>query len=300
MGGRKIRRRLLNLGLEDVPAASTITAILHRNGLISEEESDKHRAFTKWQRDEPNDLWQMDFKGEFKTADGRYCYPLTILDDHSRYAMCIRACENQRRVTVRTHLIDVFDRYGTPRAIYVDNGNPWGTPHADARHTRLSAWLMRHEIRVIHGKPYYPQGRGKLERFHRTLKLELLQGRTIEDASSAQQVFTPWRSMYNHERPHDALDLDVPADRYRASNRTFRERTAPYEYSARFEVRKTAQCGHISFHGKQYSISEAFASQPLGLCPTGEDGVWDVYYCWFAVGQLDEREGRFRRRKPVG
>ena len=137
-GGRKIRRYLLNQGLSDVPSASTITAILHRRGLISEEESSKHRAYSRFERSEPNELWQLDFKGEFALSNGRKCYPLTLLDDHSRYSLGLQACPNQRRATVQTHLRAVFERYGIPQAIYVDNGNPWGTAYRHARPTRLT------------------------------------------------------------------------------------------------------------------------------------------------------------------
>lgn len=299
-GGRKIRKRLLALGVGSPPSASTITAILHREGFISEEESSKHTAFSRWERSDPNDLWQLDFKGEFKLTNGGNCYPLTLMDDHSRYALGVLACGNQRRITVQDHLRGVFDRYGIPRAIYVDNGSPWGTSCGTSRHTRLSVWLMRHEVKVIHGRPYYPQGRGKLERFHRTLKLELLQERSFDSLSVAQDAFDPWRSMYNHERPHEALDLEVPASRYRTSPRGFIERTRPYEYSSRFQTRKTNKRGQLHFHGKVYGISEAFLGERLGLSPTTTDGLWDVYYCGFSIGQLDEREVRFGRHQPVG
>lgn len=145
-GGRKIRKRLKNLGMASPPAASTITAILHRHGLISEEESAKHKAYSRWERAETNSLWQMDFKGEFKLLDGKYCYPLTLLDDHSRFSLGIAACGNQRRETVREHLRSIFDRYGIPGAIYVDNGVPWASSNGESRHTQLSVWLLRHAV----------------------------------------------------------------------------------------------------------------------------------------------------------
>ena len=106
--------------------------------------------------------------------------------------------------------------------------------------------------------------------------------------------------MYNHERPHEALDLEVPASRYRTSPRGFIERTRPYEYSSRFQTRKTNKRGQLHFHGKVYGISEAFLGERLGLSPTTTDGLWDVYYCGFSIGQLDEREVRFGRHQPVG
>lgn len=299
-GGRKIRRRLQEQGMNSVPSASTITAILHRHGCISKEESAKHQPYGSFERPEPNELWQVDFKGEFKLSRGNNCYPLTILDDHSRYSLGVIACGNQKRLTVQKHFREVFDRYGLPRAIYVDNGNPWGTKEQGFRHTRFTAWLLRHDVEVIHGRPYYPQGRGKLERFHRTLKLEVLQGRQFSSLAETQTQFDRWRVVYNQERPHDSLDLDVPMSRYRASDRSFSEQTKPYEYSDRFEVRRAGRYGQLSFHGETYRVSEAFCNEPIGLAPTGADGVWDVYYCRYRIASLNEDEGTIRRHQPLG
>lgn len=294
-GGRKIQRCLINRGQPQVPAASTITAILRRHGLIDAEHSSQRQAWQSFERGRPNELWQMDFKGEFALAGGRKCYPLTILDDHSRYSLGIKACGNQRRPTVENQLRQVFRRYGIPRAIYVDNGNPWGTAYRRMRHTRFSLWLMRHDIEVIHGQPYHPQGRGKLERFHRTLQLELLQTRQFSSLQEAQAQFDPWRTTYNHDRPHEALDLDVPASRYRASQRTFDEMTKPYEYSSRFLTRRPNRGGQFKFHGREYRISEIFNDQRIGLSPSGSEGQWDVYYCRFKIYRLNEANGRINR-----
>ena len=188
-GGRKIRKRLQVLGHDDVPSASTIAAILKRNGRVSEEESQKRQPFGSFERAKPNELWQVDFKGEFKLAGKKYCYPLTVLDDHSRFSLGIAACGNQKRETVQKHFREIFSIYGLPRAIYVDNGSPWANASNEYRYTRFSAWLLRHDVKVIFGRPYHPQGRGKLERFHRTLKLEVLQGRSITSLQAVQSNF---------------------------------------------------------------------------------------------------------------
>lgn len=298
-GGRKIRARLQKTGMSSPPSASTITAILNRHGYISEAESAKHQPYGSFQRAEPNELWQVDFKGEFKLSRGQDCYPLTILDDHSRYSLGVIACTNQKRETVQKHFRSVFDHYGLPRAIYVDNGNPWGTKDQGFRHTRFTAWLLRHDVEVIHGRPRYPQGRGKLERFHRTLKLEVLQGRQFSSFSATQSEFERWRLVYNQERPHESLDLEVPMNRYRASERSFQEQTDPYEYSDRFTVRQANRYGQLSFHGTTYRVSEAFCHEPIGLAPTQHDGQWDVYYCRYRIGLLDEEEGVIRRHQPL-
>lgn len=298
-GGRKIRRRLQNLKMQEVPAASTITAILRRHGRISSEASQERIPYQSFERNAPNELWQMDFKGEFKMSNGRYCYPLTVLDDHSRFALGLVACGDQQRPTVQQHLISLFRRYGLPRAIYTDNGPPWGSLNSPTRHTQLTAWLMRLDVQVIHGTPFYPQGRGKEERFHRTLKAELLQDRHFDDLPHTQSRFDPWRHVYNQERPHEALGLEVPASRYHSSDREYPEQLVPFEYSNRFQTRRANAVGQIRFQGHSYKASEAFRNEILGLSATGEEGVWDVYYCHFRIGQLDERTEGGPLRRPA-
>jgi len=168
-GGRKIRRRLQNLGVLDVPAASTITAILQRNGRIDPAESAKRKPFVRFERAQPNELWQMDFKGHFALGNGARCHPLTILDDHSRYCLELCACADEQRATVQQRLEQVFTRYGLPESMLMDNGPPWGTEGRPG-YSGLEIWLMRLDIRVLHGRPRHPQTQGKEERFHRTFK----------------------------------------------------------------------------------------------------------------------------------
>ena len=294
-GGRKIRARLQHLGVEDVPAASTITAILRRHGRIDPIESAKRVAYQRFERESPNELWQMDFKGEFSMTDGRWCYPLTVLDDHSRFSLVLRACRNQQRETVQAHLTSAFLRYGLPRAMLMDNGSPWSAPQVWRGHTRLSVWLLDQDVAVLHGRPRHPQTQGKEERFHRTLKLEVLQGRHFDDLTAVQAGFDPWREVYNHERPHEALGLQVPASRYQVSERSYCESPSAFEYDTTFQVRKVHTEGRIIFQNREYYVGGAFAHRYVGIRKTGEDGHWDVYYRTFKITQLDERRGRDRR-----
>lgn len=299
-GGRKIRKRMQNLGDSEVPSASTIAAIVKRHGRVSPQESQKRRAFCRFQRATANELWQVDFKGEFKLLNKKYCHPLTVLDDHSRFSLGIAACGNQRRQTVQSHFRKIFGIYGLPDSIYVDNGNPWASSSNALRYTRFSAWLLRHGVEVIFGRPYHPQGRGKLERFHRTLKLEVLQGRSLKNLKEAQACFDPWRDVYNLQRPHEALDLATPAEHYQVSPRKFVEQRGVFEYNDRFEVRRANRVGQFGFGGHTYRISEAFRDQPIGLSATKEDGVWDVWYCRFVVGRLNQRTQKIERHQPRG
>ena len=167
-GGRKLARRLRDLGAPRVPAPSTITAILRRHGRLDESELLTPHAMIRFERDRPNELWQMDFKGHFAHDAGR-CHPLTLLDDHSRFSLCLEACANQRGATVEASLVPTFERYGLPRRMVFDNGSPWGNGPGDP-YTPLGVWLLRLGIAISHSRPYHPQTLGKDERFHRSLK----------------------------------------------------------------------------------------------------------------------------------
>jgi transposase InsO family protein len=287
-GGRKIRARLQHLGWAAVPAASTITGILRRHGRLDPEESAKHQAWRRFEAERPNDLWQMDFKGHFAAEAGR-CHPLTVLDDHSRFALGLEACGDERRETVRERLTAIFRRYGLPRKMLMDNGPPWGTER-QADYSVLTVWLLRLGIKVGHSSPYHPQTLGKDERFHRTLEAELLQYCRGLELGVCQQRFEVWRQTYNLERPHEALGLAPPVSRYRESPRSFPETLPPMEYGPGDVVRRVYGCGRISFHNRFFRISKAFRGQPVALRPTLRDGVWEVFFGPHRIGQIDERE----------
>lgn len=277
-GGRKLGKVLRNMGCQDIPSASTITAILYRNGCIDPEESKKRRPIQRFEREEPNQLWQMDFKGPIRIVEEK-CYPMTVLDDHSRYLVCLKACENQQEETVKGCLIEVFRCYGLPDAFLTDNGPPWGPSSAENYYTKLNAWMFRLRIKLYHSRPYHPQTLGKDERLHRTLKTELLKYHTFEDFSTCQNMFNSWRDTYNHIRPHDALDLDVPASRYQPSHRAFPEKLPSVEYDANEVVRKVRDGGRISFQGNHYRVGRAFDGFYVALRETETDGIFDIYFC---------------------
>lgn len=203
-GGRKLRRRLLNLGNEYVPRESTITEILRRNDKISKEESLKHQPWQRFEHEAPNDLWQMDFKGHFATGSGR-CHPLAAVDDYSRFSIMLDACINERATTVKECLISAFETYGLPRRILMDNGSPWGR-FSDS-YSPIEVWLILLGIEISHGRPYHPQTQGKEERFNRTLKAELIGQRYFTDLADCQYHFNQWREIYNHIRPHESLGV---------------------------------------------------------------------------------------------
>jgi transposase InsO family protein len=285
-GGRKIAWTLASNGWQDVPALSTITEILRRAGKL-DRQAQHPGAHVRFERAEPNELWQMDFKGHFPLTVGR-CHPLTVLDDHSRYSLCLEACANEQDGTVRDRLTMLFRRYGLPFAMLMDNGSPWGD-RGGQPFTIFTVWLMRHGIRISHGRPYHPQTQGKEERFHRSLKAEVLDRNSFADLMACQRAFDRWRPIYNDERPHEALGLKPPATRYRPSPRPFCETLPPIEYGPDDIVRKVGGDGAISFRNRSIRIGKAFRGQPVALRPSSADGVFDVHYCVNRIGRLDLR-----------
>lgn len=284
-GGRKIHHVLRRRGVEPLPHPNTVTSILHRHGLIAPEQSAARRPFRRFEREAPNELWQMDFKGHFAVAGGR-CHPLTVIDDHSRYAVALVACADERRAGVQTALTATFRRHGLPACILVDNGPPWGTDF-EHRHTRLTAWLMRLGVEPWHGRPYHPQTRGKNERFNGTLAREAIDGRHFASLAAVQRRFDAWRRLYNHERPHQAIGDEPPASRYRPSARAMPSRLPPIVYPGGCLVRLVQDDGRISLDARNVFVSRAFAGQPIALRPTDRDGLFDILFCSFTVGQID-------------
>ena len=171
----------------------------------------------------------------------------------------------------------------------MDNGSPWGNDRSNPW-TPLTVWMLRLGIRVIHGRPRHPQTQGKEERFHRTLKAEVLQMRTLGDQAAAQREFDRWRPIYNCERPHEALDLEVPVSRYRPSERCYPERVPELVFSPVDKVRKVQQGGEFSFQGQTWYLSKAFRGERIGIRPTLVDGVWEVWFGVQRLGELNLRE----------
>jgi transposase InsO family protein len=285
-GARTLHGVLRSQG-HSVPSVSTVHAILKRNGLIDPAESAKHQAYVRFEHAQPNDLWQMDFKGHFAMRSGGRCHPLTVLDDHSRYNLCLRALDNERGQSVQECLTHTFRRYGLPWCMLMDNGAPWGNSH-DQPYTPLTVWLMRLGVVVSHSRPYHPQTMGKDERFHRTLNAELIARHSFEDLAHTQSLFDPWREIYNCQRPHQALGMQAPATRYRMSTRTFPERLPQPEYSSDVQTRIVQQRGELSYRGHDYRVPKAFRGQRVALRPNHEhDGIIDVLFFRQCIAQLN-------------
>ena len=285
-GGRKLRRRLADLGCQPVPSASTCTEILRRAELL--QPAAQVQPLQRFERAQPNELWQLDFKGDFATQGGGRCHPLTMLDDHSRFNLLLEALGGQTAALVQPALTAAFTRYGLPNAILCDNGAPWGNLGAGTGHTLLTVWLLRLGIHVCHGRPYHPQTQGKEERFHRTLKTELLSQHTWRDLNHCAQFFPRFRQSYIFERPHDALAGATPASRYRPSPRDLPRSLPPIEYPADWTQRTVRDKGVITFGNQTWLIGRAFAGLPVGLRPSAQaDGQWTVFFSFHSLGRLD-------------
>jgi transposase InsO family protein len=269
-----------------IPVPSTITEILRRHGQLNERDGAGKPNVQRFEHAAPNDLWQMDFKGHFPMTRGGRCHPLTVLDDHSRYSIGLRACDNERTETVQRELVEMFRHSGLPRRMLMDNGPPWSDT-GDQHWTRLTAWLVRLGISISHGRPYHPQTQGKDERFHRTLAAEVLRDRSFRDLIDTQQAFDPWRQVYNTQRPHEALSLEVPASRYRASERPFPETLPSIEYASDVQVRRASFKGVIKFESRLVRVGRAFCREPIGVRATLTSSVYEVFYAHQSLGQFD-------------
>lgn len=280
-GGRKISHLLAGR-----ITPSTVTNVLHRNNLISSEASAVRQGWIRFEHEAPNNLWQMDFKGYIQTGEG-LCHPLTVVDDHSRFNLAIQACDCQRTGPVQSHLTEVFRRYGLPVRINTDNGAPWGSPRNPGELTPLGMWLVRLGIQLSWSRPRHPQTNGKNERFHRSLKAEVLNGKSFMTLADAQQAFDEWREIYNQLRPHEALGFKTPIERYRVSSRVFPEQLNEFEYGPD-DVLVKAYHNRFRFQKRYFKIAKALSGHWVAVRPSAEgDGRFDVYFCQHRVRKID-------------
>jgi transposase InsO family protein len=287
-GARKLRRWLERAEIRP-PALSTVHAILSRHGRIDAATAAPARPYCRFEKEAPNLLWQMDFKGWVALTNGVRCHPLTVLDDHSRFLPCLKACTDQQTETVQTHLRTTFRHYGLPDAMFVDNGPPWGD--ASGEHwTRLEVWLLKLGVDLLHSTPYHPQSRGKNERFHRTLQAEVLALRQFREPRQVQRAFDAWREVYNFERPHQALGQNVPASRYRPSARPMPERLPKADYAVDDIVRTVPDSkDYIRFKGRLWKVPQAFRGERVAIRPLRTDGCYGVFFASHQIAAIDLR-----------
>lgn len=272
------------------PAASTAHDLLDRAGLIHPRQRRRphqHPGVVPLRSAAPNDLWTMDFKGHFTTGDGRYCYPLTILDHHARYLLTCYGLPSTQGAGARAVCERAFRTYGLPAAIRTDNGVPFATIGIHGL-SQLNVWWMRLGIHHQRIQPGQPQQNGAHERMHKTLKRHAI--RPARATHSAQQrAFDRFRHEYNHERPHASLGGQTPSTLYHPSPRPYPTRLPPQVYPGHFVVKRITTGGTFRFQNRLLFLATSLTGHHIGLDET-EDGVWSLYFNSVLLAKLDERD----------
>lgn len=275
-----------------LPAPSTAGDILKRNGLVKPRRRrvrPRHPGRPHVEMSQPNDVWAADFKGEFKTKDGRYCYPLTVTDGCSRYLLGCKSLLSTAYEGARTEFERIFREYGLPHQILTDNGVPFAA-YTLGGLSRLSVWWIKLGIHPIRIEPGKPSQNGRHERMHKTLKDEAVYP-PEQNAGKQQLRFDKFRDCFNNIRPHHALGKKTPAEVYQPSPRAFPEKIGRFEYPQDFTVRKVHRNGCIVWHQKHIFLSRVLAGEQVGLEPLLE-GLLSVYLGPVLLARFDEREGR--------
>ena len=288
-GGKTIRAALESAGVKELPSDKTCCNILKRNNLIDPVESAKHKAFQRFEKEHCNEMWQTDFKGDFLLGNGMRCYPLTILDDHSRFS--IRIEPKASATGVKDSFIHAFCEYGLPDAVLSDNGAQFAGAHKGL--SFFERFLMDLDILPIHGRPIHPQTQGKIERFHRTLKKEALRT-TPANMEEAKLRLENWRWVYNELRPHHALDLKTPASVYQPSTRKYYEPKL-YIYDEGSRLIKVNNWGYLRFGPLHFFLSEAMADTHVEI-RYGENDTFAIIYRNYQIASVDALEQRLMER----
>jgi transposase InsO family protein len=285
-GGKKIREKLLAEGLS-LPVI-TINRVLKRYGLVPA--LDRQSSATgRFERSRPNELLQMDFKGDYRIRTGR-CHPLSILDDHSRYALGLYALGDQGGMGVQRCLLEVFERYGIPEEMLMDHGCPWWSSTNSFGLTWLSVWLLKQGIRLSNGRTRHPQTQGKVERFHRTLKESLRHHGEPETLRGFAEALSRFQRVYNEERPHEALGMAVPHQHYQPSPRRYQPNPPAWEYPEGALVKRLNRQGVLDCPGGRRFVCEALANEWVAIEEI--DGHWLVKYRHQYVREIDLETGR--------
>lgn len=256
--GRKLQVLLAAEGIHRSPA--TIDRIIRREGLVDVTESHPPTP-GRFARATPNELWQMDFKGQYPTTSREWCFPLSVLDDHSRYAVGLFALTSTQGAPVQAALWGCFERHGLPQALLIDHGAPWWNPANGHGLTVLAVAVIEQGVELIYSGVRHPQTQGKVERFHRTLGTRLRQWGVPHTVPAFAQAFTRFRTEYNEIRPHEATGLRPPTQCYVASPRRAVARPHPWDYPQGLETRRVDQAGCLSEGGHRYFVCQALASK---------------------------------------
>jgi transposase InsO family protein len=297
-GPKKLQKILaVKHAIESPPACSTIGEILRRHGLSvpRRRRPGAYRALNDGLTvpTQPNQVWSVDFKGWFLLGDGQRCDPLTVCDRYSHYVLACQARENQQFKSTFQAFRALTRQVGLPEVIRVDHGTPFASTGL-GRLSSLSVWWIEQGIEVEFTRPASPQDNGSHERMHRDLKAEAIQPPSVNIAAQ-QRRFERWQYTYNHERPHESLDQQFPADFYQPSPRRLNENDKPLVYPADYEVKLVSDSGHVAHEGKNYHVGEAFARKRVGL-HLNDKGQTELHFANLHLGTLtfDAEGGRFK------
>jgi putative transposase len=273
------------------PAVSTVHAVLDRHGFVKARKGRRNKAQgTALSRPyEPNDLWCADYKGEFMLSDRRYCYPLTVTDFTSRYLIACEALSTTKERYAFSVFETAFKEFGLPRAIRTDNGVPFASPNALFSLSRLTVWWLRLGIEIERIKPGHPQQNGRHERMHLTLKLETTKP-AAKNFLQQQAKFDKFVDYFNSERPHQALNMQYPAERYVRSTRIYRG-LPELEYPFHDKTVTVTTCGRICFNRRKINLSLVFAGQKVGVKQVSEN-IWLVSFMDYDLGYFDDEACR--------
>ena len=251
-GGEKLAVLLAAEGVRLTPR--TIDRVIQREG---------------WTRPDaaPNDLWQMDAKGAYPLVGGGRCHPLSVLDDHSRFAVGLVALPTLQTRVVQPALVHIFEQYGVPAAMLMDHGTPWWSTAGTGGLTTLGVFLLKQGIRLIYGAVRHPQTQGKVERFHRTLGERVRWSGVPTTLRGFAETFAWFREEYNSVRPHEALGMEPPSLHFRRSRRAYAARPRPWEYPGAVTVRTVRSNGQLTLAGASYFVSMALAGETVACVP---------------------------------
>ena len=296
-GAPKIRELLVRRFPEiKAPAVSTVHAVLDRHDLVKRQKNRRYKAegtsLTLATR-KPNELWCADYKGEFMMGNQRYCYPLTITDFHSRFLLACEALESNKEMYAFSVFERVFKEFGLPEAIRTDNGVPFASPHSLYGLSKLSVWWLRLGIEIERIKPGHPEQNGRHERMHLTLKKEATKP-AGENTLQQQEKFDLFRDEFNHERPHQALDMQIPKELYQPSPRLY-QGVQPIHYPLHDREIVVTSCGRVCMGKHKIHITTALTGQMVGVKEVDND-VWLVSFMHYDLGFFDRSS---KRLEPI-
>ena len=297
-GAKKIHKLLFNhCSSQDIPSVVTVHNILSKNGLVCPQKRLRRvkPVYPIFDPKHCNEVWSADYKGKFLMGNKKYCHPLTIADSKSRYIFSAKAHYTENYKSVKEEFTRVFRTYGIPRQVHTDNGIPFGAVKAIQRFTRLSYWFIDLGILPVFSDPAHPEQNGRHERMHRDLKAACALPSSY-DLKAQQRKLNKFVKEYNHERPHEALDMETPASIHEYSNRPFPERISKYDYPSHMKVMNVTKNGNVRWKSYYWVymtsglVGKQVAAEELG------NGIWKVFYRNVFLGYFNEKDIREKQQ----